>query len=81
MADSIAKAIGPNDFTEDVAGDDQDIDILLGTQLSDALHRPLNLSRSIDPPQAVAEMPIGGVQESHLDIIKARFSLVSSDSS
>ena len=59
------KLVRPSQFAEQIAGDEKNIDVLLPTIVADTLDGLAQIEGAIDPPKAVAEVPVGGVQDTH----------------
>jgi hypothetical protein len=69
VADGIAEAVGPGEFREEVAGDEEDIDRLGAAVVGDALDGRPQVVGAIDASESVGQMPVGGVQHSHTAIL------------
>ena len=65
VLDGLAQPIGPGQLAEQVARDQQNVDLLLPAVVADALDGLAEVESAVDPPEAVAEMPVGGVEEAH----------------
>ena len=65
MADGVAEAFVTGQFAEDVAGDEEDVNFFGATIVGDPLDAAAEVLGAVDAAQAVAEMPVGGVQDAH----------------
>ncbi len=69
MANRIAKPIGSGQFAEQIAGHEQHIDVFAVAIAGDALDAAAQIVRAINAPEAIAQMPVGGVQDAHMKLI------------
>src|SRR5262249_10805214 len=65
VADGLAQGLGAGQLAEQVAGDEQDVDLLGGAVAGDALDGPAQVVGAVDPAEAVGQVPVGGVQDAH----------------
>ena len=59
------RRVGPGQFAEQVAGDEQHIDLFRSAVVGDALDGLAQIVGAVDAAEAVAEVPVGGVQDAH----------------
>src|SRR4029079_6951643 len=65
VLDGLAKSVRPGHLAEQVTGDEQDVHILLAAVRPDALDGGAEVEGAVDATEAVAEVPVGGVEEAH----------------
>jgi hypothetical protein len=65
MADGVAEGVGPGQLAEQVAGHEEDIDVLGAAVLGDPLDGAAQIVGAIDSPEAIGEVPVSGVQDPH----------------
>src|SRR5207248_9779822 len=63
--DQLAQTDGPAQFAEQVAGNQQEIDLFLLAVLRHPFDGPAQVLGAVDAPHAVAQMPIGGMEYPH----------------
>ena len=83
VRDGVAQPVGTGQLAEQVAGDQEHVHLLGLAAAGDALDGAAQVVGAVDPAQAVAQVPVGGVQEFHNPPLWADFGSwveVSSDS-
>ncbi len=63
MRDRIPQTVGTAAVAEQVARDQKYIHLMLLAKPRDGLDGPSEVIAAIDPPEAVAQVPVGGVQD------------------
>jgi hypothetical protein len=65
MANCVAQPVGAGQLAKQVAGHEQHVGQLLLAVRADPLDRAAQVVGAVDPAQAVAQVPVGGVQDFH----------------
>src|SRR5262245_40996258 len=65
VLDRLAQPVRPGQLAEQVPGDEEDIDLFLAAVPTDALDSPAQVLGAVDSPEAVAEVPVGGMEDAH----------------
>src|SRR5262249_22084638 len=65
VADGVAQGLGAGQLAEQVAGHQQQVDRLGSAVAGDALDGAAQILRAVDPPEAVGQVPVSGVQDTH----------------
>jgi hypothetical protein len=73
VADGLAEAVRPGQLAEQVAGDEQHVGPLVLAVLGNALDGPAQVVGAVDPAEAVAEVPVRGVEDFHYPCIVPGF--------
>ena len=71
MFDRLAQCVGSRLLTENVAGDDQYVDVFLAAVAGDVFNRSADVGCAVDPAESVAKVPIAGMKQAHEGIIQA----------
>src|SRR5262249_33827748 len=75
--DGVAQAVGTAQFAEQVAGDKQDVGLFLFGVEGDALDGPAQVGGAVDAAEAVAQVPVGGVEDFHNTPLSRRWQAAS----
>src|SRR3954467_13995217 len=65
MLNRLAEPVRPGHFAEQVAGDEQHVGVFRAAVGADALDGGAEVEGAVDPPEAVAEVPVGRVEDAH----------------
>src|SRR5262249_27495771 len=65
MLDRFAQPLGPAQLAEQVAGDEEHVHLFLLAEPGDVFDGPAQVGGAVDATQTVAQVPVGGVEDSH----------------
>src|SRR5947209_6892059 len=69
VANGFAEPVRAGELTENVAGHEQDVDFFLAAIAGHPLDGPPQIVGAVDAAEAVAEVPVRGVQQLHVSLL------------
>ena len=67
--DCLSQPVGTGQFAEEIAGDEQNLNPLLLADFRNPLDRCAEVGGAVDSADSVAEVPVGGMEDSHIGVI------------